>query len=313
MRLIFVANHLPHDNQDELAVAHALRQLGHIVYEVPDRGAAEWFRTNKVDAEFILFFKGWPMLARPGYEHIPLVFYYFDMVRSVVDDPTLRARAAHRLAWMRDVVPRCLVGALTDGDYVAHVNAGHELPSMTGKLVHLMQGADERVMGPGERSTIGRPPLLFMGMIRHGMKRASHIAELKARYGERLEILGDGGPLRRLHGRALANYMAGRIVIAPDGPSTDLYFSNRLYLTLGFGGFLLHPYSAMAAVHYADRKEVVFYRDRQECNDLIDYYLERPAERAAIAAAGYKRTKREHLYRHRCAELIRIVEERLHG
>jgi len=200
-----------------------------------------------------------------------------------------------------------LLGFHTDGDWVAQ--------DKTGKLRWLMQGADERVTGPGKSDGYFRPPLLFMGMINHGQKRASHIAELKARYGVLLEILGDGGPMRRIHGRALADYLTGRIVIAPDGPDTDRYWSNRIYQVLGFGGYLLHPYHPFLLEHYRNN-ELVYYRSREECNQLIDYYSNPQKfiweeSRNPTAKRGYERTIEEHLYRHRCEELVSIVQERL--
>jgi hypothetical protein len=311
VKILFVARHAPQDNCDENALTYALEQLGHTVHCVEERSALDWLRSHSgsMPADLILFLKwaGAPLVRTlPGpYRDLPLVGWFFDLVRSTEGDPTLAARDAHRVAWLRATLPHCLLMALTDGDEVAR--------DRTGKLLHMMQGADERVIGPGVAPVPDtRPPLLFAGMVNHGQRRASHIALLKARYGEKLEILGDGGPARRKHGRELADTMAGRIVLAPDGPQTDAYCSNRLVQACGFGAFVVHPYCAVAAAMYGHGEGVVYYGDRAECNTLIDQYLGPLADRReAIARAGYKRTLWDGLYRHRVAELMAEVERRL--
>ena len=315
MKILFVARHAGGptsqfaagaDNDDEGAVSWALEQFGHEVIRVQENPRR---RTGvdlaDINAQLCLFFK-WPTAADELPRlRMPAVGWYFDMARSVEGDPTLAPRDAVRVQWLRSVVPLCLAFFMSDGDYV--------MRDTSGKLVHLMQGSDERVIGPGVAPVPDtRPPLLFAGMVNHGRRRASHIAELKARYGNRLEVLGDGGPARRKHGRELADTMAGRIVIAPDGPQTDAYMSNRLVQACGFGAFVVHPYCAVAAAMYGPGEGVVYYGDRAECDALIDQYLGPLADRReAIARAGYKRTLRDNLYRHRAAELIAEVGRRL--
>jgi spore maturation protein CgeB len=41
---------------------------------------------------------------------------------------------------------------------------------------------------------------------------------------------------------------------------------------------------------------------------LVNYYLDHPDERAAIAQSGQRRTLEEHNYRARMSELVAIVE-----
>lgn len=86
--------------------------------------------------------------------------------------------------------------------------------------------------------------------------------------------------------------------------------SNRAFVALGFGAFLMHPYCERLAEFYTD-SEIVFYRDRTELYDLIDRYLDLPERRQQIAEAGLARTLSTNLYRHRCEKLIQIVKERL--
>ena len=64
------------------------------------------------------------------------------------------------------------------------------------------------------------------------------------------------------------------------------YFSNRTWFTLGCGGFLLTSYVPGLEEIFDDHRELVWYRDDDECLELIAHYLPREDERRRIAAAG---------------------------
>lgn len=306
MRVLFLARHGSGDNDDEGAVLHALRILGHevtCVHESPrHRGGVP---LEKAKADLCLFFKH-PTVSEIAdlSQRMPCAYWHFDMIRSVEGDPTLAGRSEHRVRWCQDVLPHVVAGFHTDGDWVA--------ADKSGKLVHLTQGADERVAGFGEPRYHGTPEVLFTGMVHHGRRRASHVADLRDRYGERFGVLGDGGPKYRRHGRDLADTFAStKVVVAPDGPTTNRYTSNRAYLTLSLGGFLIHPYTDVLARQYREGAELVMYRSRKECFELIDYYLDRPEERERLRRAGFEATMQRCLYRHRVADLMREVQRRI--
>lgn len=312
MNILFVAKHGSGDNDDEGAVTYALRQLGHRVTTVHEmRKHRDANQTsvlqNSGSFEFCLFFK-WPVVSEIAALKCPAAFWYFDMVRSVEDDPSLKARSDSRVRWMTDVLPlpNVVAGFCTDGDWV---ETGCP-QSQSGKLVHLMQGADERFIGPGVTSG-PITDILFTGMKHHGRKRADHIDHLQKRWGSRFVHAGEGGPKRRVHGRELADMLcSAKVIVAPDGPCTDRYWSNRVYLTTGFGAFLVHPRCAGLERQYSDR-ELVMYSDRYELDEIIEYALGHPDWRATKAANGLRATTTRHLYRHRCEELVRVMKERI--
>lgn len=310
MRILFVAKHDSGDNDDEGAVAHALRVLGHEVTCLQEQRRKRDRELASCEADFCLFFK-WPTVSEivETSKRMPCAFWFFDMVRSIDNDPTLHARSLARIQWMADVIPYVIAGFCTDGDWVKHIDV-----VLPGRLVHLMQGADERTACVPPHNFQG-PPILFTGMVNHGQKRAEHISELHARYGDRFEVLGNRGPRGRIHGRALAERFAqARVVVAPDGPSTDLYWSNRVYLTTGLGGYLIHPFCAGLADQY--RCGVIstlpMYVDRAECVELIEDSL-RISDRLwdSWRHRTHEWTMKHHTYRHRCEELIRVVKERM--
>jgi hypothetical protein len=81
----------------------------------------------------------------------------------------------------------------------------------------------------------------------------------------------------------------------------------RLYEATGVGTLLLTDNKRNLTEMFEPRKEVIAYRDADECVDLAGYYLTHDDEREAIARAGQERTLREHTYYHRMQELVDIV------
>lgn len=324
MKVIFLARHddPPQDNDDEGSVVHALRSLGHEVVPVHEHpGRRKGVRLYDLTADLLLFFKH-PTVSDiiEMSKKMPCAYFHFDMIRSMEDDPTLEARSMHRVQWCRDVLPHVVAGFHSDGDWVAK--------DKTGKLAHLMQGFDERNahLAAEATQTDFAPEILFTGMIHHGQRRAAHIRHLEEKWGPRFGVVGNGGGGRRLHGKALADLFASaKVVIAPDGPQTSRYASNRCFLTLGLGGFLVHPFSQAIANHYEPQKELAYYvgsgaspltsRETRDawnaCDRLIGHYLSHPDERERLRKAGHEATMSRNLYRHRVAELLRVVKERI--
>lgn len=288
MRVLYVCRTDGGDNDDEGAIAHALEVLGHTVVRIDERG-----KIPNSQGDLCLFHKT-SRFAELERLNMPKVFWFFDLVDGSYD-PSLAERSKHRVQWMQSATAVCHRGFCTDGDWVKQ--------DKTGKLRWLMQGADERTLhAPAPRDV--DYPIAFFGMKHHGRKRAEHFDAINARYGSVFFHLGAGGPRTRVHKIALADALSRcAIALALDGPSSDSYWSNRVYLTLGLGGFMLHPACAKLREQFAHH-ELVTYNDRAHCDMLIDYFLERPEERLARAVAGHKAVVERHLYRHRVEELL---------
>lgn len=300
----YIAKHDSGGNDDEGAITHALRGLGHEVR--PLRESHGRSARGLGDCDFYLFHK-WKDVETLSKLKGKKVFWWFDRVYE--EDPSLTRRNADRRGWMGLMTPHTDLGFCTDGDWVDQ--------DKSGKLVWLPQGADVRVAGAGaakcECPVCGRHwqgvKILFLGRTSQtGRGRNCWFSQVGDRYScFDFKHIPEG-----VYGREAANLIAGtRVNLAPAAPVSNRYWSNRVYVTLGFGGFLLHPYSAGLAQQYQDREEIVFYRSLDDMYALVEYYLGRPAERQNIAKAGLERTLREHTYTHRCRELIRVVRERL--
>jgi len=336
MRIVYIANHdQSNSNDDEGAITHALVQLGHDVQRL---GEAKGHKARRIEgADLYLFHKWQDYNTVQSLRGIaPRVFWYFDLVDF--PDPTIRGRCDQRIAWMKNMLPHVELGFCTDGDWVDYVNATEEgacpkcfgteknpdddynpcaycqatgvVPDPSnGKLVWLTQGVDERVTGPGVAYPTERIPgsILFTGIRAGGRTRESFVSEMRWAYGDKFTHVQRG-----VHGRDMAELISRHdVVVAPDGPVTDNYWSNRVYNMLGFAAFLFHPRCARLQEQYEDGTDLVMYGSRMELHSKMVDYLGNPKKRADIAWAGYQRTMREHTYRHRCERLIEVVRERL--
>lgn len=73
----------------------------------------------------------------------------------------------------------------------------------------------------------------------------------------------------------------------------------------GCGGFVLTGRADNLEQYYENGKEVVFFEGRSDLVEKTRYYLAQEQERAAIALAGYERTRKEHTYARRFQEIFR--------
>lgn len=85
----------------------------------------------------------------------------------------------------------------------------------------------------------------------------------------------------------------------------------RLFEATGVGTCLLTDWKANLPELFEPDAEVVSYRDAAECVEKVKYLLEHEAERRSIAAAGQRRTLREHTFEARAAQIDAIVCEEL--
>lgn len=292
MRIAYVAKHGLHDNCDEDAIGYCLKTLGHEVYRLPETCTAK--EVNGIFPHWCLFHK-WENIDAIRNIRCKKAFWYFDLVES--DDWVLKQRSVARQEWFLRVQDNVDKAFMTDGDWAAKHG-----------LNWLMQGADPRKVGAGtpDGPTID---ILFTGSIIHGGKRMSFVQEMTDRYGKQFVAFGHKVK-ERVHGEALANlYARAKIIVAPDGPVTDRYWSNRIYLTLGFGGFLMHPECSKLSLHYTPGIDFIPYKSREELHTLIEMYLKLPAARDNTAWRGLQKTKSSNTYMHRCEELIKCLDQ----
>ncbi len=279
MKIAYVANHGNRASDDtEGHIAHALEQLGHKVIKVMQTGSP----AGCGGADLLLFHHWYNV--NPGFLKaldVPKVCWYFDKVWNGRD------------AWIREIAPLCEKVLMTDGAWAAE--------SGLANVEVLRQGIGDRDGRLGVRDR-GRYPgaVAFTGSA-YGA-RAQWAARLKSRYGGEFRIYND------VFNRDLYDLCASvPIIVAPPYPADDRYWSNRIYLILGSGGFLVHPRLAGLADEFEDGVHYAGYGSEEELYGRIDHYLRNGDERAKIAAAGYARMHERFTFTRRCEALLKAT------
>lgn len=290
----------------EQYVATALRDAGHHVsafHEYDIRSADEMLRELRSGRfDCFLFFKGriasnpqnLDEVLAPNCDAItevlrqspvPGFMWCFDRVYGFDAAPW-------REDWIQKVGPLCRVVFTTDGP----------LTQTTWANWHLLRLAiASKTVEDVSIDESGKYDVAFIGSD-YGPRRT----ELQpVRSAFQLRMI-DG-----VYGRGLNIALrTPRIVIGPRYPDVPGYWSDRIYLVLGHGGFFLAPEVGgmqdegfIAGVHYAPLS-----------NDPVQdirYWLSRPKERQQIAEAGQALVLGRHTYVHRVKELVRVIHESL--
>ena len=170
--------------------------------------------------------------------------------------------------------------------------------------------------------------------------RAKLINWLQDTYGKRFKLVGreEGKPFEQVRGKELNELYARSKVVIGDTLCKEFnypyYLSDRVFETVGRGGFIIHPFikgieelfvlpkpyasRAKPEVSYVEtmlldttEAELVTYpfNNFEYLKYLIDYFLTNEEEREAIRTRGNKRVRREHTYSHRLSYLLKTVNE----
>jgi hypothetical protein len=186
-------------------------------------------------------------------------------------------------------------------------------------------------------------PLAFEPSIRDAIppvKRdisVSFVGSFTTRYADRLEIVeavaraaplktwtGDAAAIamdspvrptieRPAWGRAMYEVLARSLMtVNTHGRIAGEDANNlRLYEATGMGTLLVTDARRNMGQLFEVGSEVLTYRDAEDCARVVRYYLDHPAEAASIAAAGQRRTLRDHTWANRMARLVELVTPRL--
>lgn len=89
--------------------------------------------------------------------------------------------------------------------------------------------------------------------------------------------------------------------------SVERYFSNRTFLTLASGGFLLTHYVPGLESMFENERHLVWFRSDDECLDLLRHWLRRPAARARIAREGRRWTRRRYGMNRQLSRILALL------
>jgi spore maturation protein CgeB len=152
---------------------------------------------------------------------------------------------------------------------------------------------------------IWKSDIAFIGRARPNETRVSLTRKLNERfdvrvYGKSWQDFGLKATLKTVAPRGYGLICSGaKILLGADITSeVEGYWSNRLWLTLGCGGFFLTRYVAGMEKYFENKKHLVWYHEERECMDLAEEYLAKPRDRRRIAQEGYRLVHEQHTFHH---------------
>lgn len=152
--------------------------------------------------------------------------------------------------------------------------------------------------------------IIFVGSVKKHLAewdyRKKLVKWLQDTYGNKFEVFPIDTPIRGAELNAL--YNTTKIVIG-DSVYSPKYTSDRLYETMGRGGFTIYP--EIEGVGLVDGEHYVTYKygDFEGLKEKIDYYLEHDEEREKIRHQGYEEVIKNHTYLNRCKEILNYVKQ----
>jgi spore maturation protein CgeB len=144
----------------------------------------------------------------------------------------------------------------------------------------------------------------------HGNR--AQVAEMLQAGGVRLRVFGlgwKGAPRLPFH-EMVRVFNRSRINLNLSNASTNegtQQIKGRNFEIPGCGAFQMSGPADNLDEYYAEGREVVVFRSADDLLDRVRYYSSHDTERKTIAAAGYRRTLREHTWQHRWSAIFNQV------
>ncbi len=115
---------------------------------------------------------------------------------------------------------------------------------------------------------------------------------------------------RNIYPHEFAKICSGAKIILGIDVSNQVegYFSNRTWITLGCGGFLLTRYVPGLGKIFVNKKHLVWYHNIEECFSFIAEYLSKDEERKRISKEGYQYVHEHHTYDQVVKRILHHIE-----
>lgn len=127
----------------------------------------------------------------------------------------------------------------------------------------------------------------------------------RARWGKRAPLI----EWLAYHEELVKICRAAEIVLGINTINTvELYFSNRVFLTLACGGFLLTHYVPRLEALFTNHEHLVWFHSDEECLELCGYYLAHPTERERIAQRGQAWVRSQYAMDAQIARMLSVIQ-----
>lgn len=310
MKITFVGN-FQVDYSSETHHANSLETLGHSVVRLQEGEATgEVILDYALDSEILVWIHthGWEtpglspalifkMLKKSG---IPTVTYHLDLWLGIERQKDLDEDPFYKTIGHFFTVDKLMADWFNKNTEVK----GHYLQAgVYDKECNMLSGSQEKdVIFVGSR-----------GYHPEWQYRPELIDWLRNTYQGRFTHVGGDGDTGTIRGEELNQMYADSKVSVGDSLCLNFdyphYWSDRVYETLGRGGFMIHPYIHGMEDHFTNGEHLVFYPFGNLANlkEKIDYYIEHPEIREKIRKAGHEHVKKNHTYKNRWQHIIGAV------
>ncbi len=297
LKVIYLAHFRNPDSDDtEGHIKYALEQLGHEVVPIDESTFVDKDITSIKDADLLLFHKAGlgrnlegknieTMVRLLNNVVCKKVFWYFDRIiycglpfkedRQVLIDTFSKY---------------CDYGFLTDDTFIRR--------NRYKNLYKLMQGIGNEDTSLGKYRKEYDFDVVFTGSP-YTEQRQDFVRLLSVKYGKRFAVFNN------VFNRDLYDMCASaKIFVAPLFPSDDFHWSSRIYMTIGSGGFMVHPDLEGLKEEFTEGKHFAGYKNEKGMIETIDYFLEHEDMRKAIQMEGYKHCLANHTYLDRVKKML---------
>lgn len=274
-------------NNTEENIKDAFEQLGHKVIAVNEKDIET---LPKYDGDILLFHK-----AGVG-KHIELE-RWVQMLNHIVYKKVMWYLDPIDLAQGRDQYIETMIAYIEHGFLVDDTwRRRHKFKN----LHSLKEGIG--TIYKGEPKEKLKCDIAFAGSVYGG--REDFVNFLKYEYGDRFKIFNNA------FNQDLADLcVSAKITVAPDFPTNEFYWSSRIYLTLGLGGFMVHPDSYGLKGEFEEGKHFAGYKGTKELTSTINYYLKNEEARKAIQKEGQKKCLETATFKHRVKQMLDKIYE----
>jgi len=301
MKIIYIGNFKEHWTT-ETHVRASFEALGHKVIPIQEDTVKDETLLRTIDEskpDFLLYTKTW---------------------NRIYDWNTIRAKV-FTVSWCLDLYvglereKELDTNPFFQNHLVITPDGGHQDDFMKHGVNHAFVKAgvyDKECYMADEKTPEYEKDIMFVGSYQYYHPEWPHrkalVDFLIKTYRDRFDYQPKEGCVR---GHELNKLYASAKVVVGDSLYSPYYWSDRIYETLGRGGFLIHPKIEGLEDEFEYGKHIVGYNywDFAGLKKKIDYYLEHEDERLKVQKAGHLKVKKDCTYLERCKQVINIIKD----